>query len=170
MSLGAAGALEVTGDVLVVYSDGVTEALNVDGEEFGEDRLIEIVSERLAGDAPSILNAIVQGMGLEAQAWVTVPFWNNFFLMVILIWIQTGFAMVVLSAAISHVIVSGVDESRLEGLPPAELALQLAELKCAAVATRDEVPSLIRHRRVPPGARVLFVVLPASVFTAAPFW
>jgi septum formation protein len=39
------------------------------------------------------------------------------------------------------VIVSGVDESQLSGLPPAELALQLAELKCAAVAERDEVPS-----------------------------
>ena len=39
------------------------------------------------------------------------------------------------------VIVSGVDESALDGLPPAELALQLAELKCAAVAGRDEVPA-----------------------------
>ncbi len=39
------------------------------------------------------------------------------------------------------VIVSGVDEDQLEGLPPAELALQLAELKCAAVATRDDVPA-----------------------------
>lgn len=38
------------------------------------------------------------------------------------------------------VVVSGVDESQLAGLPPAELALQLAELKCAAVAGRDEVP------------------------------
>ena len=39
------------------------------------------------------------------------------------------------------VIVSGVDESVLDGLPPAELALQLAELKCATVAGRDEVPA-----------------------------
>lgn len=39
------------------------------------------------------------------------------------------------------VIVSGVDESQLVDLPPAELALQLAELKCAAVAERDDVPS-----------------------------
>jgi septum formation protein len=39
------------------------------------------------------------------------------------------------------VIVSGVDESQLTGLPPAELALQLAELKCAAVAERDDVPA-----------------------------
>ncbi|PKH43429.1 septum formation protein [Nocardioides alpinus] len=38
------------------------------------------------------------------------------------------------------VIVSGVDESQLVDLPPAELALQLAELKCAAVAGRDDVP------------------------------
>ena len=38
------------------------------------------------------------------------------------------------------VVVSGVDESQLTGLPPAELALQLAELKCAAVAARADMP------------------------------
>ena len=42
------------------------------------------------------------------------------------------------------VIVSGVDESQLDGLPPAELALQLAELKCAAVAERDDLPDRMR--------------------------
>jgi alpha-glucoside transport system permease protein len=41
-----------------------------------------------------LLNAIVQGLGGEPQVWISIPFWNNFFLMVILIWIQTGFAMV----------------------------------------------------------------------------
>ncbi len=44
------------------------------------------------------------------------------------------------------VIVSGVDESQLADLPPADLALGLARLKCAAVAGRAEVP---------PGALVL---------------
>ena len=39
------------------------------------------------------------------------------------------------------VIVSGVDESQVTGVAPAELALQLAELKCAAVAGRDDLPS-----------------------------
>ena len=39
------------------------------------------------------------------------------------------------------VIVSGVDEDQLGPLPPAELALQLAELKCAAVAAREDLPS-----------------------------
>ena len=44
-----------------------------------------------------ILNAVVQGLGGTPQAWITLPFWNSFFLMVILIWIQTGFAMVILA-------------------------------------------------------------------------
>jgi septum formation protein len=39
------------------------------------------------------------------------------------------------------VVVSGVDEDQLGPLPPAELALQLAELKCAAVAARDDLPA-----------------------------
>jgi len=39
------------------------------------------------------------------------------------------------------VIVSGVDEAQVADVPPVELALQLAELKCAAVAGRDEVPA-----------------------------
>ncbi len=39
------------------------------------------------------------------------------------------------------VVVSGVDESQVTGLEPAELALQLAELKCAAVAARDDLPA-----------------------------
>lgn len=39
------------------------------------------------------------------------------------------------------VIVSGVDESQLAGLAPADLALGLARLKCAAVAVRPEVPA-----------------------------
>jgi septum formation protein len=39
------------------------------------------------------------------------------------------------------VVVSGVDESQVTGLAPAELALQLAELKCAAVAERGDLPA-----------------------------
>jgi septum formation protein len=39
------------------------------------------------------------------------------------------------------VIVSGVDESQADGLPSFEMALQLAELKSAAVAGRDELPA-----------------------------
>lgn len=56
-----------------------------------------------------ILNAIVTWFGGSPEAWITLPFWNNFFLMVILIWIQTGFAMVILSAALR-----GIPEETLE--------------------------------------------------------
>jgi alpha-glucoside transport system permease protein len=45
----------------------------------------------------------------EPQTWLTIPFWNNFFLMVVLIWIQTGFAMVILSAALR-----GIPEETIE--------------------------------------------------------
>ena len=31
------------GDTLVLYTDGVTEATNADGEEFGESRLLDIL-------------------------------------------------------------------------------------------------------------------------------
>jgi septum formation protein len=48
------------------------------------------------------------------------------------------------------VIVSGVDESQLTDLAPAELALQLAELKCSAVAE-----GLADRAEVPAGALVL---------------
>ncbi len=40
-----------------------------------------------------------------------------------------------------QVIVSGVDEDQLAGLPPRDLALRLAELKCAAVAARTDLPA-----------------------------
>lgn len=41
------------------------------------------------------------------------------------------------------VVVSGVDESQVDGLPPADLALRLAELKCAAVAADVHDGSLV---------------------------
>lgn len=62
-----------------------------------------------------ILNAIATGMGYDPQAWITLPFWNNFFLMAILIWIQTGFAMVILSAALRGVPNETIEAARIDG-------------------------------------------------------
>jgi len=48
-----------------------------------------------------LINAIRAFFGASDPLDVLqLAFWNNFFLMVILIWIQTGFAMVILSAAL----------------------------------------------------------------------
>jgi alpha-glucoside transport system permease protein len=62
-----------------------------------------------------ILNAIVMGLGGAPQAWVTLSFWNNFFLMAILVWIQTGFAMVILSAALRGVPAETIEAAHLDG-------------------------------------------------------
>lgn len=62
-----------------------------------------------------ILNAITTGLGFEPQAWITLPFWNNFFLMAILIWIQTGFAMVILSAALRGIPDETLEAAELDG-------------------------------------------------------
>jgi len=62
-----------------------------------------------------LLNSIVQYFGGEAQAWITVPFWNNIFLMIILIWIQTGFAMVILSAALRGIPEETIEAAVIDG-------------------------------------------------------
>ena len=43
------------GDMLVVYSDGISEAMNADDEEWGEQRLSASVGERRDGDAGSLI-------------------------------------------------------------------------------------------------------------------
>jgi alpha-glucoside transport system permease protein len=72
-----------------------------------------------------ILNAIVMGMGFEPQAWVTLPFWNNFFLMAILIWIQTGFAMVILSAALRGVPHETIEAARIDGASELQIFFEI---------------------------------------------
>jgi sigma-B regulation protein RsbU (phosphoserine phosphatase) len=48
-----------SGDTLVVFTDGVSEATSESGDEFGEDRLIELVRRHTTLDAPGLLEAIV---------------------------------------------------------------------------------------------------------------
>jgi alpha-glucoside transport system permease protein len=72
-----------------------------------------------------ILNAMVMGIGFEPQAWVTIPFWNNFFLMAILIWIQTGFAMVILSAALRGVPHETIEAARIDGASELQIFFEI---------------------------------------------
>ncbi len=50
-------ALEA-GDLLCLYSDGVTEAAEADGEEFGERRLTELLLQARRSPAAAIVNAV----------------------------------------------------------------------------------------------------------------
>ena len=62
-----------------------------------------------------LLNAIVTGLGAPAQPWLLIPFWNNFFLIAIMIWLQTGYAMVILSSAIKGIPESINEAARVDG-------------------------------------------------------
>lgn len=48
------------GDILIVYSDGVTEAANADGDEFGEDRLVEIARAHRELSMPLLVEKLVE--------------------------------------------------------------------------------------------------------------
>jgi ABC-type sugar transport system permease subunit len=68
-----------------------------------------------AGDQFGLVNAIWSGFGGEPRDWVRVQPWNDLFLIVIMIWIQTGFAMVVFSAAIKSVPTELQEAARVDG-------------------------------------------------------
>lgn len=63
-----------------------------------------------------LLNAIVVKFGGEPQAWLSmIQPWNNLFLIAILIWMQTGFAMVIFSAAIKSIPEDMLEAARMDG-------------------------------------------------------
>ena len=59
------------------------------------------------------------------QQWLTLPFWNSFFLMVVLIWIQTGFAMVILSAALRGIPEETVEAAIVDGANPFQIFFKI---------------------------------------------
>ncbi len=63
-----------------------------------------------------LLSQVVMWLGVsDPPNWLLWQPFNNFFLMVIMIWIQTGFAMVVLSAAIKAISSDVVEAAELDG-------------------------------------------------------
>ena len=47
------------GDVLILYTDGITEAMNDKGEQFGADRLKELISNTERGSSEALSNSIM---------------------------------------------------------------------------------------------------------------
>lgn len=65
-----------------------------------------------------LLNQIVVSLGGEPRQWLLNPPLNTLLLIVIMVWIQAGFAMVVLSAAIKAIPADIVEAARLDGVNP----------------------------------------------------
>ena len=63
-----------------------------------------------------LLNQIVVLFGGSPQQWLLNDPWNTLFLIVIMIWIQAGFAMTILSAAIRGIPEDIVEAARLDGV------------------------------------------------------
>ena len=62
-----------------------------------------------------LLNAILRSIGAEPRNFLLEPPWNTFFLIAVLVWIQTGFAMVILSAAMKNIPDEVVEAAMLDG-------------------------------------------------------
>ena len=62
-----------------------------------------------------ILNAILVTLGAEPQAWLLLRPWNNLFLIAMVVWLQTGYAMVIISAAIKGIPAELLEASRTDG-------------------------------------------------------
>ncbi len=63
-----------------------------------------------------LANQVLVWLGLEPYQFVITAPWNTFFLIVVMIWIQAGFAMTVLSAAIKAIPDDIIEAARLDGV------------------------------------------------------
>jgi alpha-glucoside transport system permease protein len=78
-------------------------------------RLIYSFRPQGFGTNIGLLNGIMLGLGQDPVSWLDIKPWNNLFLMVIMVWMQTGFAMVVLSAAIKSIPDEILEAARIDG-------------------------------------------------------
>jgi alpha-glucoside transport system permease protein len=65
-----------------------------------------------------LLNAVLVALGGDPKAWaqwVDIAPWNNLFLIVIVIWLQTGFSMVLFSAALKGIPEELLEAGRMDG-------------------------------------------------------
>lgn len=72
-----------------------------------------------------LLNAVWTGLGFDPVPWTSTAPVNTFALIVIMVWLQTGFAMVVLSAAIKGVSIEVLEAARLDGASERQTFFQI---------------------------------------------
>ena len=83
----------------------------------GASVIWRFIYEYRSGDREQIglLNAIVVAFGGEPVQWLQTDPINTLLLIIIMIWVQTGFAMVLLSAAIKGIPTEQIEAAQLDG-------------------------------------------------------
>jgi alpha-glucoside transport system permease protein len=75
-----------------------------------------------------VLNAITVALGGSPHPWdkwVAIAPWNNLFLVLIVIWLQTGYAMVLYSAALKGIPEEIMEASRVDGANEIQIFFQI---------------------------------------------
>lgn len=74
-----------------------------------------------------VLNAIVKALGGQPQSWLTIDRFalNSLLLMVIVVWLQVGYAMVLLSTAIKNVPDETLEAARIDGASELKIFFQI---------------------------------------------
>ena len=67
-------------------------------------------------DQIGLANQVLKSLGFNTYQFLLTEPWNNLFLIVIMIWVQAGFAMTILSASIKAIPEDIVEAARLDGV------------------------------------------------------
>jgi alpha-glucoside transport system permease protein len=86
----------------------------------GASVIWNFIYEVRPADSPQIglLNAVVVALGGQPHGWTNytaIAPWNNLFLVIIVVWLQTGYAMVLFSAAIKGIPEEILEAARVDG-------------------------------------------------------
>jgi alpha-glucoside transport system permease protein len=111
------------------------------------------------GSQTGMINAVLDQLGIAPVSFLTESPWNTVFLIIILVWIQTGFAMVIISAAIKGVPIDMNEAASLDGANPwqrfwfitipairATLVVVLTTITIASLKVYDIVRTLTQGR------------------------
>ena len=72
-----------------------------------------------------LLNAIVEALGGTRQGWLLIQPWNNFMLIGVLVFLQVGFSMVLLSSALKGVPTELLEAGRIDGANERQIFFQI---------------------------------------------
>ncbi|WP_240641451.1 carbohydrate ABC transporter permease [Nocardioides ferulae] len=67
-------------------------------------------------DQIGLANQVLKSLGFDTYRFLLTEPWNNLFLIVIMVWVQAGFAMTILSASIKAIPDDIVEAARLDGV------------------------------------------------------